>query len=503
MIIYSLSPTSKSQCFSLALTGVSLHTQTIEYNEMLMPKKINENEGQYELEIFYGNAPQRVKSTLKHDGQLQKTILYYGDYEIEKTINEPQRNLHYIIAPTGIAAIIEKKENLNYPIIYNTFTDYLGSLTHVVESGTLVDEISYDAWGRKRNPANIEEYEEDMETPPTHIFSRGYTFHEHLHEFKLINMNARLYDPTLGRMLSPDNFVTDASNSQDYNSYSYARNNPLKFTDPTGNLVQISQNVGWDDVDYSSPNWIDSEAKNIHDMYYGNTRTASSFRILRLQNGNEIYLSNSGVVTQQVLNQAIGITIAGVEYDIVNKPGFQPANNNDGGNIWQGGTWSHVNGMGNLGPPTFFELEVKPAQGGGGFDDFTQKWDNANSTYGAPFNIAVGLVSEAAKQSATISTAQAFARRELSATLQFAKVAKYAGTASLIGNASQVLNAGYKFYQDPSLGNFTRVGVQFGIIGIEAGLNILLPGSGIMVGIGLNILESQYGDNLYNTIDGR
>ncbi|MFN5629672.1 MAG: RHS repeat domain-containing protein [Bacteroidota bacterium] len=225
---------------------VSLHTQTIEYNEMLMPKKINENEGQYELEIFYGNAPQRVKSTLKHDGQLQKTILYYGDYEIEKTINEPQRNLHYIIAPTGIAAIIEKKENLNYPIIYNTFTDYLGSLTHIVESGTLVDEISYDAWGRKRNPANIEEYEEDMETQPSHIFSRGYTFHEHLNEFKLINMNARLYDPTLGRMLSPDNFVTDASNSQDYNSYSYARNNPLKFTDPTGNVVQSNPSWGND-----------------------------------------------------------------------------------------------------------------------------------------------------------------------------------------------------------------------------------------------------------------
>jgi RHS repeat-associated protein len=233
---------------------VSLHTQTIEYNEMLMPKKINENESQYELEIFYGNAPQRVKSTLKHDGQLEKTILYYGDYEIEKTINESQRNLHYIIAPTGIAAIVEKKENLNYPIIYNTFTDYLGSLTHVVESGTLVDEISYDAWGRKRNPANIQEYEEDMETAPTHIFSRGYTFHEHLNEFKLINMNARLYDPTLGRMLSPDNFVTDASNSQDYNSYSYARNNPLKFTDPTGNVVRSNPSWGPDGSEYDSDN---------------------------------------------------------------------------------------------------------------------------------------------------------------------------------------------------------------------------------------------------------
>jgi hypothetical protein len=48
-------------------------------------------------------------------------------------------------------------------------------------------------------------------------------------------MNARLYDPTLARMLSPDNLVGDPTNSQAYNRYSYVWNNPLKYTDPTGN----------------------------------------------------------------------------------------------------------------------------------------------------------------------------------------------------------------------------------------------------------------------------
>jgi RHS repeat-associated protein len=50
----------------------------------------------------------------------------------------------------------------------------------------------------------------------------------------LINMNARLYDPVVGRFLSPDTLVPDPTSSQDYNRYSYVRNNPLKYTDPTG-----------------------------------------------------------------------------------------------------------------------------------------------------------------------------------------------------------------------------------------------------------------------------
>jgi hypothetical protein len=47
-------------------------------------------------------------------------------------------------------------------------------------------------------------------------------------------MNGRLYDPKLHRFLQPDNYVQDASNTQNYNRYSYVLNNPLKYTDPSG-----------------------------------------------------------------------------------------------------------------------------------------------------------------------------------------------------------------------------------------------------------------------------
>ncbi len=72
---------------------------------------------------------------------------------------------------------------------------------------------------------------------------RGYTGHEHLPEFNLINMNGRMYDPLIARMLSPDNYVQSASSTQAYNRYSYAYNNPLKYTDPSGDWFGIDDAI--------------------------------------------------------------------------------------------------------------------------------------------------------------------------------------------------------------------------------------------------------------------
>jgi RHS repeat-associated protein len=48
--------------------------------------------------------------------------------------------------------------------------------------------------------------------------------------------NARWYDPQLGRFASADTIVPSASNPQSYNRFSYALNNPTRFTDPTGHM---------------------------------------------------------------------------------------------------------------------------------------------------------------------------------------------------------------------------------------------------------------------------
>jgi hypothetical protein len=52
-------------------------------------------------------------------------------------------------------------------------------------------------------------------------------------------MNGRMYDPNLGRFLSPDNYIQSPYNPQNYNRYSYCLNNPLKYTDPDGEFWHI------------------------------------------------------------------------------------------------------------------------------------------------------------------------------------------------------------------------------------------------------------------------
>ena len=46
--------------------------------------------------------------------------------------------------------------------------------------------------------------------------------------------NARYYDATIGRFISPDSIVPDPLNPQSLNRYSYCLNNPLRYVDPSG-----------------------------------------------------------------------------------------------------------------------------------------------------------------------------------------------------------------------------------------------------------------------------
>ena len=99
------------------------------------------------------------------------------------------------------------------------------------EDGMEKFRAQYDPWGMqevRRNDVNI---------------ARGYCGHEMLNDFQLINMNGRMYDPVLGRFLSPDNYVQMPTSAQSFNRYSYCLNNPLKYTDPSGELFGIDDAV--------------------------------------------------------------------------------------------------------------------------------------------------------------------------------------------------------------------------------------------------------------------
>jgi len=111
----------------------------------------------------------------------------------------------------------------------------LGSITAISDAtGNLVESLSYDPWGRRRNPSNWNDY-----NVTSTMFDRGFTGHEHLPQFGLINLSGRVYDSFLVRFLSPDPYVQAPDYSQNFNRYSYAFNNPLKYSDPDGEWVHL------------------------------------------------------------------------------------------------------------------------------------------------------------------------------------------------------------------------------------------------------------------------
>lgn len=120
--------------------------------------------------------------------------------------------------------------------IFYVHTNHLGSIEALSDaSGKVIATYSYDAWGKRRNPTTFEPINQNnsilLRAPDLY---RGYCGHEHMDQIGLINMNGRLYDPVMGRFLSPDPYVQQPDNTQNLNRYVYCINNPLLYKDASG-----------------------------------------------------------------------------------------------------------------------------------------------------------------------------------------------------------------------------------------------------------------------------
>ena len=193
-------------------------------------------EGGRSAAFTYNGDGARVKMNVS-DGATSVLARYYigNQYELDVTPNGTTERL-YLGGDAYSAPAVYIKEGSGAWTFYNIGRDYLGNITHIATAdGILVEENSYDPWGRLRNPETKEIY--SLSTEPELMLGRGYTGHEHLTWFGLINMNARLYDPVLGRFLSPDPFVQMPDFTQNFNRYSYCLNNPLVYVDENGEFV--------------------------------------------------------------------------------------------------------------------------------------------------------------------------------------------------------------------------------------------------------------------------
>jgi RHS repeat-associated protein len=166
------------------------------------------------------------------------TTRYIGNVEIIDLPNGTQQRKRYIagiaVETRTLSGGVQTGKSTHY-----IHRDHLGSVDVITDqSGAILQEMSFDAWGQRRNAITWAPLASTALTTFDHSrTTRGFTGHEMLDEVGIIHMNGRIYDPRLGRFLQADPVVQDPTNSQSLNRYSYVWNNPLNATDPSGYFV--------------------------------------------------------------------------------------------------------------------------------------------------------------------------------------------------------------------------------------------------------------------------
>ena len=118
--------------------------------------------------------------------------------------------------------------------------DHLGSSNVITDgTGAKVQSLTYFPYGATRTNSS-------PVTPAVDVPYK-YTGQELDASTALYNYEARQYEAALGRFVSPDTVVSDPFNPQDLNRYSYVRNNPFLYNDPSGQepLMTLSGDFGF------------------------------------------------------------------------------------------------------------------------------------------------------------------------------------------------------------------------------------------------------------------
>ena len=201
----------------------------VTYTDFKKIKTLEQGNKFYEL--TYGTDEQRRKSEYKVNNVTQETRYYLGDYEEVSDAVGVTKKLHYL---SGGAILIITG---NTETLYYGYYDHLGSLIALTDKdGTVVERYAFDPWGNRRNPTNWTQADSRI----SWIVNRGFTMHEHLDVFGIINMNGRVYDPLTAQFFSPDPYVQAPGNWVNYDRYLYAMNNPFKYTDPSGEFLGLA-----------------------------------------------------------------------------------------------------------------------------------------------------------------------------------------------------------------------------------------------------------------------
>lgn len=204
-----------------------------------LPTLIKELIGTYTASstFQYGPDHQRIKQIAVYPNGTETT--YYAGSDLElmlATTTSVAYWRHYVTTPTGRTLVVSR--NSDGTTSTNVMlTDHLGSADAIVNgvTGALNVQESFNPFGLRRQSnwqAGLPSYWQ--QSAISQATRHGFTGHEMLDSVGLIHMNGRVFDPRIGRFMSPDPLLGDLSDSQRLNPYSYVSNRPLIATDPTG-----------------------------------------------------------------------------------------------------------------------------------------------------------------------------------------------------------------------------------------------------------------------------
>jgi RHS repeat-associated protein len=186
--------------------------------------------------LYYGPNRQYYEQVYDSGSTIEKTI-YAGGLLEKVTLGSLVDWRHYIRVNNELIAIMSRQSS-GTNVTHYVLSDHEGSIATITDgsAATTVTE-SFSAFGTRRNPSTWS----GIPTCPdlcniTSISREGYTGHDAMGgvSMGLNHMNGRVQDAITGRFLSPDPTLSDPTNTQSFNRYSYVNNNPLTYTDPTG-----------------------------------------------------------------------------------------------------------------------------------------------------------------------------------------------------------------------------------------------------------------------------
>ncbi len=165
----------------------------------------------------YDYTGQRVKKY----GPLGQVLYPFAGYEIgpDGTKTKFFRAGNELLAAKQ-SPVVNPEKKLFY------HNDHLGGVNVISDiTGNRIQLTEYEPWGKvsRNDPAT--------NSPDPEKRFTGQILDP---ESGLYYYGARYYDPDLARFISPDPIVPSPGDPQSLNRYSYVRNNPVKYIDPTG-----------------------------------------------------------------------------------------------------------------------------------------------------------------------------------------------------------------------------------------------------------------------------